>query len=173
MTINKYKWKCRLLVINTNSHNDKFYKHTKKKYQSYIKQFHKKYVKLITKVKKNERPSLELIDFDGSKIIKINKFDKKILFSKINKLVVKKKVIPTNLSLFSDYNPKTTTKGLGYKDKKKAIFTIKAIKHRDLKYQVNVIATMLGRAKNHPNKTEGMNEAIKVFKNWMIKYKRY
>ena len=30
---------------------------------------------------------------------------------------------------------------------------------------------MLGRAKNHPNKTRNMNEAIKVFNKWMKDYK--
>jgi len=30
---------------------------------------------------------------------------------------------------------------------------------------------MLGRAKNHPNKTSDMEDAIKIFGNWMKKYK--
>ena len=34
-----------------------------------------------------------------------------------------------------------------------------------------VIATMLGRAKNQPNKTKDMNDAIIVFKKWMENYK--
>jgi len=78
---------------------------------------------------------------------------------------------PLNLSLFSDYKPKTTTYGLGFKDKEKALHTIKTIKKRPIKYQVNVIATMLGRAKNHPNKTKSMNDAIIIFSKWMKEYK--
>ena len=66
----------------------------------------------------------------------------------MSKNLKNKKIKPINLSLFSDYNPKTTTHGLGFKDKEKALYTVKAIKTRDLKYQVNVISTMLGRAKN-------------------------
>ena len=31
---------------------------------------------------------------------------------------------------------------------------------------------MLGRAKNHPNKTKDMGSAIKVFDAWLKKYKR-
>ena len=73
--------------------------------------------------------------------------------------------------MFSDYKPETTLKGLGFKDKEKALFTVSAIKERPIKYQVNVIATMLGRAKNHPNKTKDMNDAIIVFKKWMENYK--
>ena len=82
----------------------------------------------------------------------------------MNKLIKDKKFKPLNLSLFSDYKPETTLKGLGFKDKEKALFTVSAIKKRPIKYQVNVIATMLGRAKNHPNKTKDMNDAIIIFK---------
>ena len=82
------------------------------------------------------------------------------------------KIKPINLSLFSDYNPKTTTKGLGFKNKEKSfISTINTIKNRSTKYQVNVIMTMLGRAKP-PNKTRDMNDAIKLFSEWMKQYKR-
>ena len=66
----------------------------------------------------------------------------------------------------------TTTYGLGFKNKEKALYTIKAIKKRNLKYQVNVIATMLGRAKKHPYKNKNMRDAIKVFSSWMENYKK-
>ena len=55
------------------------------------------------------------------------------------------KIEPLNLSLYSDYKPETTLKGLGFKDKEKAIYTLDAIKGRDTKYQVNVVSTMLGK----------------------------
>ena len=90
----------------------------------------------------------------------------------MSKILKDKKIKPLNLSLFSDYNPKTTTYGLGFKDKAKALHTVKAIKNRDLKYQVNVIATMLGRAKKQPYKTKNMKDAIKVFSLWMKNYKK-
>ena len=89
---------------------------------------------------------------------------KKLKTPKTNNLI--------NLSLYSDYNPKTTTPGLGFKNKDKAIYTINKIKNRNIKYQVNVIATMLGRAKNHPHKTKDMNKAIKEFEKWMKNYKK-
>ena len=104
--------------------------------------------------------------FDSKKIFKI------IDQMPMSEILKDKRIKPLNLSLFSDYNPKTTTYGLGFKDKAKALYTIKAIKNRDLKYQVNVIATMLGRAKKHPYKTKNMKEAIKVFSLWMKNYKK-
>lgn len=51
------------------------------------------------------------------------------------------------------------------------MYTVNTIKNRPIRYQVNVIATMLGRAKKHPHKTQEMNDAIKVFSKWMSNYK--
>ena len=82
------------------------------------------------------------------------------------------KVQPLNLSLYSDYKPETTLKGLGFKNRDKAIYTIDAIKDRDTRYQVNVVSTMLGRAKKHPNKTPDMDDAILVFEKWMLDYQK-
>ena len=52
------------------------------------------------------------------------------------------------------------------------MFQFSSIKKRSIKYQVNVIATMLGRAKNHPNKTKDMDDAIVIFEMWMRMYKK-
>ena len=120
---------------------------------------------------------IELFGFDGTKKQTFKNFDSRKIFKSIDqmpmsKILKNKKIKPLNLSLFSDYNPKTTTHGLGFKNKKKALHTVKAIKKRDLKYQVNVVATMLGRAKKHPSQTEEMREAIVVFNKWINDYKK-
>ena len=172
MTLEKYKWKSRILLVITPNFKDKSYQTVKKIYQNKIKEFHKRYVKLICKSNKNKNFSIDLIDFDGKSKKVVNNFNYKKVFQIIDKMPLNKKIKPINLSLYSDYNPKTTTHGLGFKNKEKALFTINAIKNRPIKYQVNVVSTMLGRAKNHPNKTRDMGSAIKVFDNWMKKYKR-
>ena len=176
MDFKKYKWKARLLVINTPNYKYKEYLSTKKIYQKYIKDFHKRFVKLVTKINKNNDFNIFLIGFDGEVKKKIKKLEHKKIFSIIDKMPLgnlknNKNFKPLNLSLFSDYKPQTTTKGLGFRDKEKALHTIKTIKNRPIKYQVNVIATMLGRAKNHPNKTKYMNDAIIIFSKWMKEYK--
>ena len=172
MNLEKYKWKSRILLVITPNFKDKSYQKVKKIYQIKIKQFHKRHVKLICKTNKNEPFSVNLIGFDG-KIKKVmNDLNYRLVFQIIDKMPLGKKIKPINLSLYSDYNPKTTTYGLGFKNKEKALFTINAIKNRSTKYQVNVVSTMLGRAKNHPNKTQDMGGAIKVFNDWMKKYKR-
>ena len=40
------------------------------------------------------------------------------------------KANPINLSLYSDYNKETTIPNLGFKNKEKALYTIKAIKNK-------------------------------------------
>ena len=174
--IKKYRWKCRVLLVKTPDYKNLKYKNAKKLYQINIKQFHKRVVKLISK-KTSNNFSIELFGFDGIKRQTFQNFNSKKIFKIIDKMpmsrVLKnKKIKPLNLSLFSDYNPKTTTHGLGFKDKEKALYTVKAIKTRDLKYQVNVISTMLGRAKKHPYKTKNMKDAIRVFSLWMKNYKK-
>tara|TARA_Y100000992_G_scaffold48726_1_gene28487 strand:- start:2369 stop:2905 length:537 start_codon:yes stop_codon:yes gene_type:complete len=173
--IKKYKWKSRILLIKTPSYKDTEYLRTKRIYQKEIKRFHKRTIKLITTLVKKDF-SIILIDLDGKKKMTLKTLNVKRLFkildkSKLSKnLLNKKKLI--NLSLFSDYNPKTTTFGLGFKDKSKAIYTLKKIKNRNQKYQVNVVSTMLGRAKKHPSQTKEMREAILVFNKWMNNYKK-
>ena len=174
--IKKYRWKCRVLLVKTPDYKNLKYKKAKKLYQINIKQFHKRVVKLISK-KTSNNFSIELFGFDGAKKQTFQNFDSRKIFKTIDKMQMSKnlknkKIKPLNLSLFSDYNPKTTTHGLGFKDKEKALYTVKAIKTRDLKYQVNVISTMLGRAKKHPHKTKNMKDAIKVFSLWMKNYKK-
>ena len=174
--IKKYRWKCRVLLVKTPDYKDLRYKKAKKLYQSNIKQFHKRVVKFISK-KTSNNFSIELFGFDGTKKQTFQNFNIRKIFKIIDimpmsKVLKNKKIKPLNLSLFSDYNPKTTTYGLGFKDKEKALYTVKAIKNRDLKYQLNVIATMLGRAKKHPYKTKNMKDAIRVFSLWMKNYKK-
>ena len=69
--------------------------------------------------------------------------------------------------LYTDKNPKTTIKGLGFKDEAKAKYTLNKIKSKPLVYQKQVVITMYNRAKYHPNKTSDMKKAMKVFKEWM------
>ena len=174
--IKKYRWKCRVLLIKTPDYKNLKYKKAKKLYQKDIKHFHNRVIKLVTK-KIGKNFLIELFGFDGTKKQTFRNFDSQKIFKitdqmPMSEILKDKRIKLLNLSLFSDYNPKTTTYGLGFKDKAKALYTIKAIKNRDLKYQINVVATMLGRAKKHPYKTKNMKDAINVFSSWMKNYKK-
>ena len=107
------------------------------------------------------RPSRTLKN-NNSKLDK-NYYLGKQTFTKTEKL--------KGLSLYSDYNPKTTLKGTGFKDAKTAKETLNLISDRDLTYQKQVVNTMYNRAKFHPYQTVQMREAMKVFKNWLSQYK--
>jgi len=72
------------------------------------------------------------------------------------------------MSLYADYHPETSTKGTGFKDKQKALDTLKIIKKEKKVKQMQIILTMYYRAKHHPHKTKDMNEAMKIFKKWLI-----
>lgn len=75
-----------------------------------------------------------------------------------------------NKSLYNDDHPKTSTKGTGFKDKQKALDTLKIIKDRDMTYQKQVVNTMYNRAKYHPYQTASMKDAMKVFAEWLKKH---
>ena len=177
MNLTKYKWKCRILLLNTTCYRDVDYKRSKELYQEYIKEFHKRHVKLMSNRKKGLRFSIKLIGYDGTLKNEFDTLVPKDIFELIDSMPMSNelksgKIQPLNLSLYSDYKPETTLKGLGFKDKEKAIYTLNAIKGRDTKYQVNVVSTMLGRAKKHPNRTTDMEDAIMVFEKWLLDYKK-
>ena len=77
-----------------------------------------------------------------------------------------------NYSLYEDKHPKTSLKGTGFKNAKKARDTIKLVSQYDSIYQFQVINTMYNRAKFHPHQTNDMREAMKIFKKWLDNYKR-
>jgi hypothetical protein len=76
------------------------------------------------------------------------------------------------MSLYQDNHPKTSVKGTGYKDEKKALQTINIIKNKNIIYQFQVINTMYNRAKYHSNQTPNMRKAMKIFKIWLKEYKK-
>ena len=168
--MDKYKWKFRLLIIETPNYQNNNYIDAREIYESNIKEFHKRHVKKITKLDKNSPFKIKVIGFDGLIKMTLNKINFNKIIKKIDSMPMAKNADPKNLSLFSDYNPETTTPNLGFKDKEKALYTIETIKDRNLKYQVSVISTMLGRAKKHPNQTKGMRDAIKIFEKWLKNY---
>jgi hypothetical protein len=76
-----------------------------------------------------------------------------------------------NKSLYNDNHPEKSTKGTGFKDKQKALDTLKIIKNRDMIYQKLVVLTMYNRAKYHPHQTPTMKDAMKVFNKWLKEHK--
>ena len=77
------------------------------------------------------------------------------------------------MELYSDRNPKTTIKGFGYKDAKKAKFTLKKLSKlkKPEVYKFQVVNTMYYRAKHHKYRTKDMEAAMKVFKKYLDRRK--
>jgi hypothetical protein len=132
-------------------------------------EFHKRYTKLhVTIDDKCKQISIKHVGFDKSVKQEYKTFNVKKILKDIDAMPMGHLVQKKSLSLYADYKPKTTIKGLGFKDKMKAEYTISVIKDMDYKYQMSVINTMINRAKFHPHRNQGMMNAIKVFK----KYKK-
>jgi len=174
----KYKWKNRLIVLLTPNYTNEKYKKSKKEYEINIKEFHKRYTKLITKRNKDFDFKILLIGYDGTLKKTYKQFKSEKIIKEIDLMPMEKdfnKIKSQNLSLYSDYNKNskkdTYTKGTGFTDKEKAINTLKLIKDKPIKYQMSLVNTMIGRAENHPHKTNNMIEAIKIFKKWKEKNK--
>ena len=68
------------------------------------------------------------------------------------------------MDLYTNSNPQNTIKGLGFKDKEKALASIEKIKNLDKIRQKQIVLTMYYRAKHHPNRTINMEDAMKIFK---------
>lgn len=157
---NKYLGNYNLILLITNDTNNKNYQKFLDKYP----------------LKEMESFGIKLKKYISSTIkFKINVFNKENKIYELDKYIepsnllnkIKSKLDKFNLSLYSDYHPKTSKKGLGYKNKKIALETLDLIKKDNITYQKQVINTLYNRAKYHPNQTEDMKEAMKIFKKWL------
>lgn len=158
----------RILLVETPNYKNKDYLNVKKKYNDNLQEFHKVCLKMKSKI--SSKFKIKLIGFDGTVKHTYDSFNK----SKIMKDI---KAMPmgntkcSGLSLYADYNPKTTTQGIGYGSKEKALKTLNIIKNRNNAYKKRVVTTMYYRAKHHKYQTDGMKNAEKIYKNWLNKQK--
>ena len=95
-----------MLVLNTPNYSHPEYKRSKDSYQKDIKRYHKRYIKLVTKLDKTKKFKVILIGLDGTKKIELDKIYTKKIFEIVdkmpmNKLIKDKKFKPINLSLLS------------------------------------------------------------------------
>lgn len=168
----KYKYTYRLLIIQDNKLKSNKIDNSIKIFNKNKYEFHKRNVKLIKNKCNNCNFHIYLIGYDGTKK-KYKNFNFNKILSDIDKMPLSKfKTNDKKLSLYENYKKETTIKGLGFKDKEKALYTIDKIKNMPLSYQKQVINTMYNRAKYHPNQTEDMKEAMKIFKKWLVLHKK-
>jgi len=153
----KYLGNYNLILLVSDSINHPNYIKFKKIYNNNKKEFEKNGIKLKKYISEKINFSIKVFNvnkniFNSSKFI-----DPLELLDK-----VKNDLSKVNLSLYSDYHPESSKKGLGFKNKEKAIQTINLIKNDSIQYQKQVLTTMINRAKYHPNQTKEMEEAIDI-----------
>ena len=92
MDLSKYKWKSRILVLNTTCYQDKEYLRSRDLYHKYINDFKIRSVKLLANRKKGLKFSVNLIGFDGTLKFKSETLIPKNLFKIIDKMPMSQKV---------------------------------------------------------------------------------
>ena len=92
MDLSKYKWKSRILVLNTTCYQDKEYKRSKDLNDKHINDFKIRNVKLLANRKKGLKYSVNLIGFDGDLKLKSKALIPENLFNIIDKLPMSQKV---------------------------------------------------------------------------------
>jgi hypothetical protein len=82
---------------------------------------------------------------------------------------------PPDIGLYSK-GGRDAIKGTGYANKEKAEFTVKKLdelmKKGERVWAMSIATTMESRAKKHQHQTEGMRDAMKIFREWIDKNKK-
>ena len=82
---------------------------------------------------------------------------------------------PPEIGLYSK-GGRGAIKGTGYSSKEKAEFTIKKLdellKKGERVWAMSIATTMESRAKKHKHQTDGMRDAMKIFRTWIDKNKK-
>lgn len=154
-----------ILTFTTPTYKNNEYIKNRDYYQHNLKKFHQ--LGIVKKTNLNQKSNFRLKLTLQNETLWTNK---KIIWSQIKKVCSQMNIKSSNLSLYSDYNPQCSQKTFGFKNKDKALDTLRQLQEKPLKYQLQVITTMLGRAKYHPYKNKDMDQAIGVFENWVINY---
>ena len=132
---------------------------------------------MILIIKKNNKRSelfnISLYGYDGKLKYVSNKINSlPIILKKIDEMPmgkIEKKF--KSIELYTDAHPKSTVKGVGYKDKTIALKTLELIKNKPIIEQFLIINVLYQRAKYHKSQTKNMRDSMKIFKKWLNNYK--
>ena len=92
MNFKKYKWKYRILVLNTTCYQDTRYIKSRDLYYKYINDFKKRRVKLLANRKKGLKFSVNLVGFDGTLKLKSDILIPNNFFKIIDKMPMSQKL---------------------------------------------------------------------------------
>jgi hypothetical protein len=145
------------------------------KYEKYKNDLEYRNVTLIIKNnnKRSELFNISLYGYDGKLKYVTNKINSiPYIIKIIDKMPLGKIEKIKSIELYTDAHPETTVKGVGYKDKKTALKTLKLIENKPLKSQFLIINILYQRAKHHKYQTKEMRESMNIFKDWLNNYKK-
>lgn len=144
-------------------------------YKLYKKELDNKDIKFCVKksVKRSQLFNISLYGYDGKLKFVTNKINSiPTIIKQINKMPLEKmKQKIKSIELYTNSHPNTTIKGTGFKNENTAKKSIKLLKGKSDYYKFLVINTLYQRAKYHPHQTKNMKNAMKIFQNWIKKYK--
>ena len=92
MDLSKFKWKYRILVLNTTCYQDEEYIKSRNLYYEHINDFKIRNVKLLANRKKGLKFSVNLVGFDGTLKLKSETLIPNNLFKIMVKMPTKQKV---------------------------------------------------------------------------------
>jgi len=144
------------------------------KYEKYKNDLEYRNVTLIIKNnnKRSELFNISLYGYNGKLKYVTNKINSiPYIIKIIDSMPLGKIEKIKSIELYTDAHPETTVKGVGYKDKKTALETLKLIENKPLKSQFLIINVLYQRAKYHKYQTKDIREAMNIFKNWLNDYK--
>jgi hypothetical protein len=153
-----------MIIILSNENDKNYIKYKKEKYKTEnMKNIKERKIKFKTKLY-CENFELRITD-ENHKIKKLYNYMPS--FTKLFEYFpIQIKTDNKNYSLYSNDNPDKSLK-VGFKDTKTAKDSINLIRNKPLGYQIKVINTLYNRAKFHPNQTNDIRKAMKVFKLWL------
>jgi hypothetical protein len=130
-------------------------------------------IKYIKNEERNELFTVELYGYDGKLKYKTNKINCiEHIIELIDKMPMGHEELAERIKsveLYTDAHKSKTIQGLGFKNKDSAIKSILAVSKLPIDQQFKIINVLYQRAKYHPYPTEGIKDAMKVFKKWLDK----
>ena len=130
-------------------------------------------IKYIKNEERNELFTVELYGYDRKLKYRTNKINCiEHIIELIDKMPMGHEELAERIKsveLYTNAHKSKTIQGLGFKNKNIAIKSILAVSKLPMEQQFKIINVLYQRAKYHPYPTEGIKDAMKVFKKWLDK----
>jgi hypothetical protein len=157
--MNKYIGKYRIILIETKNDTNDDYLKALDKLPKYKEEFDKLGTIIIPAY--SNKFSISLYGMDGYIKYRSEQFTSwNVLIRLINNMEMQRYII--------DFIK--LDKNIGYDNKQMANYTLTLLKNELIQVKFLVITTLYNEAKYSRNKTLGMRDAIKIYKNWLNDY---